>query len=166
VGCGWACVIIDRHRQSERKIVWGGWSEGTVNIAELMAYVQGLAYYCNAINDQVFKHKLRMVHIITDSQFTANVGSGKCQAGKLDRLWTSIDALCKQHMLHLVWHFLDRDRIALNKIVDQISRESRLILDEVSARNLDFADRLACNPDSAPYLLYPFTPTPGPETTP
>ena len=44
IGAGWGGVVIDRHTRG-RKLLSGGWSTGTISIAEIMPFLEGLAWY-------------------------------------------------------------------------------------------------------------------------
>ena len=73
--CGWAVVMVDRETRA-RQLFYGGMSDGTVNVAELMPYLQALGYFHNQGGKQRLKRDgLVRVFIITDSRVTATNGT-------------------------------------------------------------------------------------------
>lgn len=73
--CGWACTLISNHQQL-RRFFYGAMDCGSINLAEAMPYLQSLTWY------DVHHGKERLkalgylrVHILTDSQVTANWGN-------------------------------------------------------------------------------------------
>lgn len=116
---GWACIAIDR-AEIGRRVFHGAANFGTVNNAELMAYLLPLTWYLNKNNEQ----KGRDVHIITDSTYTTRVGGGLNSAAN-----TAFYAVYRQFErcgLRLHWHWLNRNSIALHALADDISRVSRV----------------------------------------
>lgn len=134
IGCGWACVIIDQLCPRERDIVWAAWSRGTVNIAELSAYVQGLYEYGQRIGEAGSADRQRHVHVLSDSQLIVNGGNGAANVRALDFLWAAVEQLKRRHKLRVTWHHLPRETTALNFLVDRVSREARLCLDDADPR--------------------------------
>lgn len=130
IGIGWSCVVIDKHTKS-RKLIHGGGSTGTVNIAELMAYVHAMLWYSSHIGKGVRKDypkKLIDVHVITDSKVVANQG-GRVALRKMDgianrALWASISDIARQgYKFH--WHWVERLTSELNWAADQMAGSAR-----------------------------------------
>lgn len=139
---------------------WGGWSTGTSQIAELLPYIQALTWYAAGPGKINHKESARSgnpnpschVHIITDNANMANAGNRVNQRSTYSWLWESITALERMGYV-LKWHWVARDRIALNKFVDHLSREARLSMEKVQA---DVEKKLGMPIDS---LLYELNPT-------
>lgn len=130
IGIGWSCIIIDKHTKA-RKLIHGGGSTGTVNIAELMAYVHAMLWYSSHIGKEVRKNypkKFIDVHVITDSRVVANQGN-KVAERKLDglanrALWASISDIARQgYKFH--WHWVERLTSELNWAADQMAGSAR-----------------------------------------
>lgn len=130
IGVGWSCVVIDRHTKT-RKIIHGGGSTGTVNIAELMAYVHAMLWYSSHIGKNLRKQyprKILDVHIITDSRVVANQGEKvgeRNMEGLANRaLWASISDIARQgYTFH--WHWIERLTNELNWAADQMAGAAR-----------------------------------------
>lgn len=130
IGIGWSCIIIDKHTKA-RKLIHGGGSTGTVNIAELMAYVHAMLWYSSHIGKEVRKDypkKFINVHVITDSRVVANQGN-KVAERKMDglanrALWASISDIARQgYKFH--WHWVERLTSELNWAADQMAGSAR-----------------------------------------
>lgn len=112
--CGWGCLSIER-KDFSRKTWYGSMNEGTINVAEYMAYIQPLIYFANQ-KAETFQH----VHIITDSQVVAaanpNYICGKFLA----------DFLAKGFIIKT--HWLARDTIQANEFADLVSKSARIAI--------------------------------------
>lgn len=135
IGAGWACLINGRVSgwPPYRKLVAGGWSDGTNNIAELSAYFQAL-YFIDANLGKLYREKLNrsvlQVAIVTDSQFL--VDSYRQQAtttGSLAPLWSGIRMFeMRGYALH--FRHIPRLSITQNWAVDKVAGEARLRMQE------------------------------------
>lgn len=131
-GSGWASILIDHHT-GLRKCFWGGMSTGTVNLAELMPYLQGLTWYSRThgparLHDLRVRHRrpesCLQVHIVSDSEIVVHQGQGKVRRKANYELWAAMDAVAALgYMIH--WHWVGRDRLALNMVTDHLSRLAR-----------------------------------------
>jgi len=132
---GWACVSFEKHIVvgGIEKLVWyGGANRGTVNFAEIMAYLQPLTYFASREDDRrkAGKSKTRAynVHIITDSQYCRDTGRTRsAMVAKNSGLWSCLNALTRQGLV-LHWHWLKRDSCQHNTHSDELSRKARLLL--------------------------------------
>jgi ribonuclease HI len=129
--CGWGCVSIE-HATLARKSWHGAMSAGTVNFAEMMAYLQPLCWYVNREmlrrKKATYQAKVRHIHIITDSQYAKNKGSSKdLLSGRNGALWQVFKQFGAQGMM-LHWHWIRRETVALNQFADQLSKTARLNL--------------------------------------
>jgi ribonuclease HI len=130
IGIGWSCVVIDRYTKT-RKLIHGGGSTGTVNIAELMAYVHAMLWYSTHIGRELRKQyprKLLNIHVITDSRVIVNQGkkvSERNMEGLANRaLWASINDIARQgYTFH--WHWIERLTNELNWAADQMAGSAR-----------------------------------------
>lgn len=126
---GWATVSIER--ATGERLVWcGGMNRGTVNVAEVMAYLQPLNWF--ATREELRRGaggrtKAFQVHIITDSQYCRDNGASNNRLRvKNSALWAAFDVFLRQGFV-LNWHWLPRDELALNSYCDQLSRVSRVL---------------------------------------
>lgn len=138
-GCGWACILVD-HYLNKRKTFNGAMSAGTVNVAEVLPYVQALAWYSRGIGKARLHDRLtsgviggqRMlhVHIVTDSETVANQGNRITRRKANEEWWAALDTIAsKGYQLH--WHWMARDRLGLNILSDYLSRTSREAIEAV-----------------------------------
>ncbi len=128
--CGWGCVSIDRETMS-RKVWWGAMSQGTVNFAEMMAYMQPLS--CFAAQRKAERkipgksRKLMQIHIITDSEYCESMGSSGRQSPKSNGVhWRVFEDFQRQGML-LNWHWINREDVGLNIYADFLSKAARQV---------------------------------------
>ncbi len=127
--CGWACTALE-HDSLERKAFYGAMNDGTVNIAELMAYLAPLSWYTTKVDAQrkaSGDFRVRQIHIITDSSYTQGRGEAK-DAVTMKRnaiLWGAF-ALIERRGFHLHWHWMEREEAALNRFADALSRAARM----------------------------------------
>jgi len=128
--CGWGCVSIEQ-ATFRRKAWHGAMSAGTVNFAEMMAYLQPLCWY---VNREMKKRKegqpvqIRNIHIITDSQYVQRKGESKdLLTGKNGALWQVFSQFGAQGMI-IHWHWIRRETVELNQFADKLSKAARLNL--------------------------------------
>ena len=127
--CGWGCTSIENSTFARR--AWhGAMSAGTVNLAEMMAYLQPLCWYVDREvkrrKKENYKTVIRHVHILTDSQYVKTKGSSKTMlAGNAGPLWQVFQQFSAQGMM-LHWHWVRRETVELNKFADQLSKAARL----------------------------------------
>jgi ribonuclease HI len=129
-GCGWASVLIDKST-NQRKLFTGAMNPGTVNRAELLAYLHAMDWYSNGPGKERLKHlnKVRpgsivQVHVITDSELTVKQGQGLACRKVNSAYWAGIDEITRKGF-KIHWHWMSRDKIGLNQLTDHISREAR-----------------------------------------
>ena len=128
--CGWACTLISNHQQL-RRFFYGAMDCGSINLAEAMPYLQSLTWY------DVHHGKERLkalgylrVHILTDSQVTANWGN-QAMSGeyaepprKLLAFYAGIREL-RRVGYHCTFHWAKRLTTELNWAADLIAGLSR-----------------------------------------
>lgn len=125
---GWASVSIER-LTDERRVWVGSMNHGTVNVAEIMAYLQPLSYFLSTEQtkrDNGEKIKTYKVHIITDSdycRFMGNSFKGKSKV-KNPALWSAFE-IFKRYGFVLFWHWIPRASCDLNIYCDDLSRMAR-----------------------------------------
>lgn len=131
IGCGWACVLIDRLHKA-RKLFSGGMNTGTVTIGELMPYLHALTWYTQHAGKDLRKRLNRAVqiHIITDSQAIATQGNLIRRPNGLDAiksnrpLWAAMAQLSRDGF-ECHFHWVARSRIGLNVLVDYVAGAQR-----------------------------------------
>lgn len=130
----------------------GAFSAGTVNIAELMAGLQGLMW----LDEEGQAKQLRRergdfidVHIVTDSELTVNQGNLKAACRGVTRvLWKSIREYEREgYRLH--YHWYPRDQIQINVLCDHASRQARLAVEAITVGSLLGSDK---------FTIYDFNP--------
>ena len=125
---GWAAVSIENTTYA-RQPWWGAVNRGTVNFAEIMAYMQFLNWLGAREDTRRVAGKRRRVlhvHVITDSQYCQTTGSlsSKGHLKKNGVLWAAFDIFARQGIL-LHWHWLPRESTELNKYADKLSKLAR-----------------------------------------
>lgn len=143
-GAGWASVVVMRNGRRS-PLLSGAFSAGTVNIAELMAGLQGLMW----LDEEGQARELRRsrgdfldVHIVSDSELTVNQGNLKAACRGVTRvLWKSIREYEREgYRLH--YHWYPRDQIQLNVLCDHASRQARLSVEAITVGSLLESDRI------------------------
>lgn len=131
MGAGWACVVVGRIPgiRPIRKVIGGGWSDGTVNIAELSAYMQAL-HFIDANHAELAKEKLNRnllrVAILTDSEVVAkSYQNGQTYSGPLAPLWAAIRVFETRGYV-LQFRHIPRISIALNWVADKLASGFRV----------------------------------------
>lgn len=127
---GWACTAhwLDRGKWAS-KVFHGASNNGTVNIAELLAYLVPLAWYvaytAQRRQQGLDEFRCHRIHIVTDSAYAANTGNTHELYKKNIALWSAFDFY---HRLgyRVTWHHLGRELSTLNSAVDDISRKARV----------------------------------------
>jgi len=128
--CGWGCVSVERETMQRR--AWhGAMNAGTVNFAEMMAYIQPLGWYVSRELQQR-KHgksvQVRHVHIVTDSSYVGGLrASPDLLSGPNGALWQVFKQFTAQGIL-IHWHWIRRESVELNQFADQLSKAARLNL--------------------------------------
>ena len=123
----WTSVSIER--VTGERIVWyGGLNRGTVNFAEIMAYIQPLNWLVTREEDRRRKNRkprVQRIHIITDSDYCRQVGNRKDKnVTKNAALWAVFDVFVRQGLC-IEWHWLRRNACDLNTYCDQLSKLAR-----------------------------------------
>lgn len=131
--CGWSSILINFETR-EFSLWWGAMSRGTVNIGEIMAYVQPLTYLTNVeISRREAnggKHQFVNITILTDSQYVKEQGSSRGSSVKKNgAFWRLFDGFAHQGIL-LKWQWLARDTHELNSLVDGVSKAARKAVTE------------------------------------
>ena len=125
IGAGWGCVSIERLHEAEPMVWFGAMNRGTVNLAEMLAYVPPLTWYAA----RPTKLLTRNVHIITDSEYCKNTGTNNHALVQANGPLWQIFAIFQRYGLLLHWHWCPREDVALNVYVDALSKSARLSLE-------------------------------------
>lgn len=138
---GWACAMIPRVGPP-LPLRWGGMSDGTVNMAEPLAYLGPLLEIAANLPPDVFVR----VHVVTDSEYVRGRAENRgAPDSKNWALWNVLfDSLPPQ--LVVKFHWEERGH-CLNAIVDEFSREARRSihpgpLEKVRSPTVETASRL------------------------
>lgn len=127
---GWATVAVARDNLWDRRLYWGAANRASSNFCELMAYVAPLNDYVNEHGRSRARMDgtlpFRHVHILTDSEYCAKSGNGTAHGSKHAFLLGGYRSLKREGIL-LTWHWCGRDKVALNRFVDDLSRQARLL---------------------------------------
>ena len=128
--CGWGCVSIERETMHRRS--WhGAMNSGTVNFAEMMAYLQPLTWYVSRELQQRKSGKkvqVRHVHIVTDSSYVGGLkASPDLLTGPNGALWQVFKQFTSQGIL-IRWHWIRRETVELNQFADRLSKAARINL--------------------------------------
>lgn len=118
---GWACVLIER-RSGTRLPFYGACNEGTVNFAELMAYVMPLTY----IDSKRSSGKALNVHIITDSEYTQQ-NAHRLTPDKNAGLIGAINAFRRKGIC-TTFHWMRRNTHPITELVDDLSKQARRLV--------------------------------------
>lgn len=158
---GWASVSIER--VTNERLVWhGAVNRGTVNFAEMMAYLQPLSWLSAREDEKRDKHKARrqayQIHIFTDSDYCRATGSSKNrQITKNVGLWQAFDCYVRQGFV-LNWHWIQRSSAGLNRYCDLLSKLARL---HVKKYNLQEKLEAEADASGVPLTVYDINPSSG-----
>jgi len=125
---GWAVAAIEADRSLQ--LFWGAMNTGTVQVSELMPYLQALAYYGG--RKEPPRDGIWEVHLVTDSDYLFKLGRGDYSQGPTVRLWGTVLASLRAQGFSLHWHWRRRETLQLNRWADDRSRKARLKLQELS----------------------------------
>ena len=92
---GFGSILYSRESQSRRKF-FGGFSCGTNNVAEIMAFLHPLLYLDATIST---KHRAPTVYVLSDSEYVVNAGNGKNERKSNKALWAAVDDIGKRFIL-------------------------------------------------------------------
>jgi hypothetical protein len=129
-------VLIDR-ASFAGKLFFGAMNTGTVTIGELLPYIHALTWYTG--RDGPGRQRQRdiaktgrqlEIHIVTDSEIVAKTAKNPESRKSHRELWAALDAYVARGFL-LTFHYVARDRVNLNILVDQVSRRARLTMSDV-----------------------------------
>lgn len=129
--CGWASVAV-LPDEMKRYLFFGGLNCGTVNIAEMMAYMTPLLWFeareRAKSQDGRPPKAVYHIHILTDSEYVEQRGEGgQLNFKRNQALWAVFEMFNRRgFMLH--WHWKPRDTTALNKLSDCLSKLSRNLI--------------------------------------
>lgn len=131
MGAGWAAVLIDKY-SGARKLFYGAMNTGTVTLGELFPYLHALSWYTGRDGpgrarrrELQAANRQMQVHIVTDSQIIAMAGNRPESRRAHQELWKAFDEFRNRGFV-LTFHFVERARINLNVLVDEVSRQARL----------------------------------------
>lgn len=124
-GCGWAAALVDKLTRG-RRLFFGGMNAGSVNLAEMLPYLQALTWFHATHGASRLKQcGTLLVHILTDSQVIANEGTKAANLSEeLPRsriaLWAAMREF-RRLGYRLTYHWTPRSSYDLNLVADLIS---------------------------------------------
>lgn len=138
---GWASVSIEKVTM-ERLVHAGMVNRGTVNLAEMMAYIQPLEWLASRESDRKKEKggttRAFNVHIFTDSDYCRQTGnSSNRMMTKNAGLWAVFDVFAR-HGFVLNWHWIPRESCDLNRYCDKLSKMARKLI-----KGYNLQDRMA-----------------------
>lgn len=122
--CGWACILIER-RTGTGRFFGGAVNDGTVNFAELMAYVQPLQWI---VNKTGASRRAVTVHVISDSQYAVESNT-RTSADKNVAPVAMLNCF-KRFGMTLRFHWMKRNSHHLSTLADSLSKKLRTLLKE------------------------------------
>lgn len=138
--CGWAAVLI--HRSGWRKAFYGAFSQGTNNLAEMLAFLTPLFYL--RYGDRFVPTGLRVV-VLTDSRFVSECGSRRAEPKVHRELWQLRQGFARQGIF-LEFRWTPRDTYDLNRFVDAVARQAAQSLLRVEEEEYDLEVGANFNP--------------------
>lgn len=109
-----------------REVWYGAANRGTVNMAELQAYLQPLHWFADQPRPP---GRALAVHIVTDSQYCADQGTARHLLMKKNvGLWAQVNAYARLG-IGITWHHRCRDDVMLNRYADRLSKLARRTLE-------------------------------------
>lgn len=151
-GSAWATVSIERVTM-DRQVWVGAMNRGTVNMAEMLAYLQPLTWIVNQEHERVEQGQPRRavrVHIVTDSDYCRQKGETPGDlVAKNAGLWAAFGSLRRDGVV-LTWHHINREDAALNSFCDRLSKIARRLVESYNWSEGNVEDgrtRYDFNPD-------------------
>jgi hypothetical protein len=136
--CGWAVTAIKRNSR-KRLVFYGAMNMGSVNFAEMMAYLQPLTWYMNEVKaarskDGRARRSDRHIHIITDSAYCQRRGDDRDTSMYVNKVLWGVFELINRQGFKLEWHWEKRETVALNMYADRLSKAARILIRDGGAQ--------------------------------
>ncbi len=128
---GWCASLV--HQSGWRRCFYGGASNGTNNVAEIMAYALPLWWLAEGNQpewlpvDKGNKAPIRRVHIVSDSKYVVDGFNGKTSPKANQELWKALTDVSRKGII-IRAHWVPRATIRFNKFADQVAGECRLTM--------------------------------------
>jgi ribonuclease HI len=116
---GWGSTVIARAGFLRPPPFHGSFSRGTNIMAEMMAFVHPLLWLASQ------KLGRAVVHVLTDCEIVRNCGKGVATRKANSELWFMVSAFSRKG-IHVHYHWIPRDTIALNKLAHDLANKARL----------------------------------------
>jgi ribonuclease HI len=137
---GWGALVFDKHTNS-CKTLYGGISDTTVNICELIPYIHALQWYTRApyTEGAVSNRRIRtdtgimvmpIIHIFTDCDVIAKQGNYQMARDANAAYWAALDYF--KYMYDIYFHWIPRDVIPANKFADYLSKSARHVIQDLA----------------------------------
>jgi ribonuclease HI len=129
---GWGSVLIENNKSRFTvRILCGSASNGSVNVAEIMAALWPLMWIAAKETDRVEKdgadRRTINVHIVTDSQYVKTTGEAGSSAATVKNasLWSALNTFTWTG-IQPHWHWIRRTSHDFNKLADHVSKLARM----------------------------------------
>lgn len=134
---GWAAIIF-HNMDDEPKVLYGAFSDTTINICELFPVIYSLIWF-----DRNYGIKLRKqlstptieprnikVHVISDCEAIVKQGNGIWSTDTNKYFYYSLYGII-QKGYDIEFHWLDRNKLITNRMCDMLSKELRIIISNI-----------------------------------
>jgi ribonuclease HI len=129
---GWASTLVE-NITFKRRSFCGALSNGTSNMAEMLAFLHPLLYLAG--NAPQLTNGLQ-VHVITDSNLVARCGNGEQNRIANAELWFLFDAF-RRKGIRTQFHWIPRDHVDLNRFADELAGRARLAIVDLEQGAVD-----------------------------
>lgn len=135
---GFCCFIVDG-RRGRRTHVIGGRNRTTVNRMELSAYTESLSLHLYEVLGGTVMDPPYRTWIFTDSEYTANVGSGKYARKANPDLWAIVDWY-RQRGYDFNWRWVVRNSTPFHELADRLAGEARKAVNALAIEENELFD--------------------------
>jgi len=133
--CGWGATLIERLTMC-RKRFYGGMNVGSVNVAELIPYVQALLWFHTKFGEDRLKRSKGFLTtvVLSDSKYVCDTARKVVRGHRLPEaqmgLWAAIQAYSRCGY-DFTWCWIPRETLALNWAADRMAGLSRRAIKEL-----------------------------------
>lgn len=129
--CGWGSLVASK-QPDRRWLVFGGFSAGTNNTAEIMPYLQALAEIWRDVEEQHRFGQIVRVHVVSDSQYVVECGKNpERRKSHSHKGWWSLLDFYQSRGIVIQWHWLERTGHIGNTLSHKVANLSRLAMADV-----------------------------------
>jgi hypothetical protein len=138
IGCGFAATLIDLNLNTRQEF-HGGFSAGTNHLGEFFAYIVPMQWYTvhhglTLLKDrqkrQTGKHPQVNICCICDNKTIVDQGNRRAERGSWQALWSTWNTWAS-HGFFTTWVWCPREELGLNVLADDMSRQSRIAMQNI-----------------------------------